>query len=540
MRGHTKTALGIDLGKRRLSVALVEKGEQGFRVLAAANGDLPMPARPRSGPSGREEPPQPACDRVLARLLAQLGWRSYVHGARAALAVAPDSLIIQLLDMPRRMPANLGDFVENEVQQYVALSGKTVVSDFCGVGSGVQKRLLAVAADGDEIQEVTEACSTTAAGIDRVEPSALAYARAFLACEKGLLVRGRPSSVVHPLSVNRDVLIAVLGPDTLTTTVFRRGTLDLVRIRELPADTNTPQVLCGWLAKELKAVERYYDTQVSPPGHDRRICLAIHDSAYRANNIAPLLAAEADTKVFTVRDVHEPLTASGAAPDDTPSGGMGSPTQESALGSPVSLVAVGAALALLGAEEDDLRINLLPTAVTEARSLVRHVLLTAIVGVVLFLGVFATAQLLGQTTGAMNRRIEETRLSEELYTASALIAEEKFLDREIVRLRRQVEPLRRIMKGRQGTDWPGLLRAIREAAPEGVSVTQLQSSNGRNASLRGLAPSCPAAEAFVRNLEAQKPFTSVSLTLVQRRQNDDDRLEYRIDCLLAAKGGKSS
>jgi hypothetical protein len=113
---------------------------------------------------------------------------------------------------------------------------KTVVSDFCGVGSGAQKRLLAVAADGDEIQGVTEACSRTATGIDTVEPSALAYARAFLAREKGFLAGGRPASVVHPPSVNRDVLIAVLGPHTLTTTVFRRGTLDLVRVRELPAD----------------------------------------------------------------------------------------------------------------------------------------------------------------------------------------------------------------------------------------------------------------------------------------------------------------
>jgi Tfp pilus assembly protein PilN len=168
------------------------------------------------------------------------------------------------------------------------------------------------------------------------------------------------------------------------------------------------------------------------------------------------------------------------------------------------------------------------------------VLLTAIVGVVLFLAVFATVQLLTRTTGAMNRRIEETRLSEELYAASALIAEEKFLDQEIARLRRQVEPLRKILQGRQETDWPDLLRVVREATPDGVSVTQLQCRNGRSASLRGLASSCPAAEVFVRNLEAQKSFASVSLTFVQRRQNEGDRLEYRIDCLLAARRGESS
>jgi Tfp pilus assembly protein PilN len=200
------------------------------------------------------------------------------------------------------------------------------------------------------------------------------------------------------------------------------------------------------------------------------------------------------------------------------------------------MAAIGAALRLLEAEGDDLPINLLPQAVAEARSLARHMLLTAIVGVILFLGVFATAQLLTRTTGAMNRRIEETRLSEELYTASA--ASPKFLDRRS-RLRQQVEP-HEILKGRQATDWPGILSAVRQATPEGVSVTQLQCGNGRVASLRGLAPSCPAAEAFVRNLEAQRTFASVSLMLVQKRQNEDDRWEYRIDCLLAAKGGEPS
>lgn len=561
MRTPTKTALGIDIGAQHLSVALVEKSEAGFRILAAAGGDLPRP---------RTEAPSPACGRVLSRLLAQLGWRSRVRRAGAALAVAPDSLVMQLLDMPRRMPANLRDFVGTELQQYVALSGKTVVSDFCGIGAGAQKRLLAVAADGDEMQAVIDACSTVVAGIDTVEPAALAYARAFRAREKGLLVRGNPgprraaarrASVSRPPSADRDVLLALLGPHALTTTVFRRETLDLVRVREIPAEANTLPLLCRWLAEELNAVGRYYDTQARPAGPERRVCLALYDSVYRADDIMPLLAGlgggepqptrsvafESPPKTLTVADVHAPWPAPGVesiasevASPEVALEAVGSPAPESGRGEPVSLVAVGAALALLGAEGDDLRINLLPPAVTEARSLTRHVLLTMIVGVVLFLGVFATAQLLTRTAGAMNGRIEDTRLAEELYTASALMAEEKFLDEEIARLRRHVEPLRRILKDRQETDWPDLLRAVRAAAPEGVSVTQLQCRDGRSASVRGLAPSCAAAAAFVRNLEAEKTFASVSLMLVQKRPNEDERWEYRIDCLLAAQAAPSA
>jgi Tfp pilus assembly protein PilN len=526
MSVRTKTALGIDIGSRRLSMALVEKGEQGFRVLAAAGGDLPTPA---------SEAHPPVCRKVLSRLFAQLGRRSRLLGTRAAVALAPEALVIQLLDLPRRMPANLGEFVASELQQYVALSGKAVVSDFCGVGSGVRKRVLAVAADGDEIQEAIRVYRGTAARIDAVVPSALAYARAFLMRGKGLPAGDHSPSSPHTPSVHQDILIAVLGAHTLTIAVFRKGTLDFVRLRQVPSDAHTPRLLCAWLAEELKAVVRYYDTQVSAPGRERRVCIALHDGAYRADDLVPLLAAEAGTKTFTVVEAYEPLLTSEPVAQESPSEG-------------VSMVAVGAALTLLEAEGDDLRINLLPKAVVEAKSLVRHALLMANIGVILFLGIFTTGQLLTRTTHAMDRRIEEARHAGELYTTPALMAKEKLLDQEIARLRQHVEPLRRIMKGRQAANWPGILDAVRQATPEDVSILQLQCNDGRIVSLQGLAPSCPAAEAFVRNLETQRLFAWVSLVLVQKRKNYDDRpaaplrvgVEYRIDCLLTTKGGVSS
>jgi Tfp pilus assembly protein PilN len=523
MRVRTKTALGIDIGDHGVSIALVEKGEQGFRTLAAARGDLP------AGEPGQR---QSALDKVLSGLLVQLGRRVRIRGMKAAVALSADPLVMQLLDLPQHVPANLGEFVKNELQQYVALSGKTLVSDFCGVGSGGQKRLLAAAADADRIQEMVKVCSVTGIVVDTVEPSMLAYARAFQEC---------PREAWH----GGDVTIAMLGPRTLTICLFRRGTLDFVRARSLPADVPTPRLLCTWLAEELRAVVRYGDIvgwglPHRDPGGGASPTLqcrvVIHDGVHRADEIAPLLAAEAGTRSLTVTDAWEPWTGSGSEP---PEG--------------VSRVAVGAALTLLGTKENDLKINLLPKTVTEARSLSRHLLLTANVCVIAFLGVFATAQLLARTTGAMDRRIEQTRLSGELYTTPALITEEKFLDQEISRIRQRLDPLRKAMNGRHGLDWPGILHAVRQATPANLSITQLQCSDGRTLSLKGLASSCPAAEAFVRNLEGQRPFESISLALVQRQQNGSDGLEYRIDCLLKgppnaarrvwepkAKGGKPS
>ena len=271
MRLRTRTALGIDLGASRISVALVERGEQGFRTIAAASDVWPV----------KEATPQESAPgKVLSRLLSQLGRRSQIRRAPVAVALSADSMVMQLLDMPGHVPTNIGEFVKSELQQYVALSGKNVISDFCGVGAGVQKRVLAVAADVDEVQETVTRCSAAGIAVDVVEPSVLAYARAFLVASEAIAGQRRCDD-------------RLLGPRTLTIHLFLRGTLDFVRVRNLSKEANTPPLLCAWLAEELKAVTRYYDTQAPQAGCDRRTCMVVHDGVHTAGEIAPLLTAEA-------------------------------------------------------------------------------------------------------------------------------------------------------------------------------------------------------------------------------------------------------
>lgn len=522
MRLRTKTALGIDIGERRISVALVESNEQGVRAVAAASADLP---------AGDGGPQELTHGKVLSRLLAQLGRRSRIRRAPAAVALSADSMVTQLLEMPKHVPTNIGEFVRSELQQYVALSGKNVVSDFCGVGSGVQKRLLAVAADVDEIQEMVDACSEAGIAVDVVEPSMLAYTRALQKQPRpvrhdgdgslnatGGVWEGVPNAGFCVGGPQSDVMIVLLGPRTLTVHLFLRGTLDFIRVRDLPSDANTPQSLCTWLAEELRAVQRYYEAQATGTGRNWQTCIVLGGGAHRADEIQALLTAEAEISSLTVVEACESLPGFASAKDER-----------------VSTAAVGAALTLLGMADSDLKINLLPKSVAEARSLSRHLVATALVGVTVFLGIFATTQLLARTTGAMDRRIEQTKLAEEFYTAPALIAEERFLEQEISRLRLRLDPLRQAMAGRHDADWPGILDAVRQALPTDVSVTQLLCGDGKTLSLKGLAPSCPAAQTFVRNLESRSPFGSCSLALVQRQQDAGGRLEYRIDCLLKAK-----
>jgi hypothetical protein len=50
--------------------------------------------------------------------------------------------------------------------------------------------------------------------------------------------------------------------------------------------------------------------------------------------------------------------------------------------------------------------------------------------------------------------------------------------------------------------------------------------------LKGLAPSCEAAQQFVRNLDARGLFAAVTLTRMERRQEAGNLIEYQIECSL--------
>ena len=493
MRTRKQTALGIDVRGRRVNLALVEKDDHGFRTVAAAGGDLP---------DGLPEQGGKTTAKALSGLLAQLGRRA--RGAKAVLALSADSVVMQLLDLPARVPTNVGAFVNHELQQYVALSGKTVVSDYCRLTAGTGRRLLAAAADADEVQELTQTCETAGITVEATEPSTLACLRALLERRTDLRRGGT-------------VLVALLDPRRLTICLCRLGTLDYIRARDLPADTNTCRPLCVWLSEELKAVERYDDTRVAVPGRDRRMLVVIHDDVHTAAEIAPVLAAEGGMEAVTVVDGWEPLPGSGNDGPSAPS---------------VSLAAVGAALMRLEAGADTLRVNLLPRAVTEARSLTRHLLLTANLSVILFLAIFAATQLLTRTTNAKDQDLQRTRLAEEFYAMPALLTEERFLDQEIACLGQRLGPLRRVLGTKCHAGWPDILDTIRQAAPAELSVGQVQSSDGRTLSLKGFAPSCPAVQAFVQNLDGRGLLESVTRVRVQRQQDTDGRLEYQIDCRL--------
>ncbi len=331
MKPRTKAALGIDIGRSRISAVLIEKTDRGVKVVAAATGDV-------STSDAKRRAPTPG--KVLSRVLKTLGRHARARGVRAAVVTPATSVIMRLMDLPKQMPTNIGEFVDGELKQYVAMSGRSMTSDFCGIGAGSssRKRLLAVAADAADVSETLRICRAAGVAVESVEPAALAYARAILAGEKDM---------------RRDhAMLAMLTRGNLILCVFCNGILDFVRIRDVPAGANTPESLRTWLAEELNAVLRYSRTDASDAGLQWQARLVIHDAAVSKDELANLPGLEPGVKALAVVDSHDPIRTLDAADDAAAAS---------------SMMAVGAALKLLDVDGDDLRIDLTPSEVIQAR-----------------------------------------------------------------------------------------------------------------------------------------------------------------------------
>jgi Tfp pilus assembly protein PilN len=498
MKPHVKTTLGIDIGPHQVSAALVERAGQDFRVIAAASSDLPDVKTPQD--SARQA-------KALSRVIRKLGRRARSPHVKAALSLSASPMLIQILDMPKHMPANIRDFVANELKQYVALSGKRTLSDFCGIGPSAdgQKRMLAVAIETEQAQVAANTCAKAGVTIDAIEPSLLAYARAFHA--------GHPQD-----KCSRNVLIALLSGGNLAVCLFCKGVLDFVRVRDIPSDTRDGDSLCRWLSEELKAVIRYQNAGDAGLAalHAR---VVVQKPGLSAREMEPVLLAITGMDGLVVTDSREPFsgpaTAGDVKPDDV-----------------VSLMAVGAAMKASDPDADDLKINLLPEEVRHARLLTRHALLTAIAAACTFLGMLVAIFLLSRTAGSAHEQVEQTKIDKQLYTTRALIAEDKFLDQEMSRVQQQLKPLEKLLHAQHAVDWPAVLNAVRQAALAGVCVTEMSNDSKDRLSLKGLALSCETAQSFARGLDGNKTFLSASMVRVARQQGAKGLMEYQIDCSL--------
>jgi Tfp pilus assembly protein PilN len=499
---RTKTALGIDISDKRISLVLLKSDKNGVKLLASASAPVPDGAIK----NGNIEDA-----RVLAKAIKELKTRNKIRTQPTALSFVVNPVLIQILDLPKGVPANIGQFVRNEVKQCAKLPIKDVAVDFCGIKSSVRlgnRRALVVATDNQKITQVAKILASEGLNIDAIEPASVAYIRA---CYEKKIAK----------KFGRNLLFAIVREGILTLCLFRNQALDFVRTKQFEADKCNPDKYPKWLAGEIYEVLRFYELEVLDKRDKWEVILTtdIHNE-YIKDNIKAL-AADIEAVELEVRTPEDAYL-------DTPVADTNLPDKPSA-------VAVGLAMKLLGTNACSLGVNLLPPEVTRLRAARKGALITAnIVAAVLLIMILVVngqAWKIEKINESINRK--EAHLLQDTHT---LVKERVSVNEQINTMSNKLNRINKILGSHRDVDWPGLLNDIGKGIPKTACITSLSSGADSRMSLGGLALSNEAVYLFVDMLNKSEHIDSASI--VKTGKDNKGFISYEISCTLFPRKGK--
>jgi len=507
---RSQTALGIDISQDLINLALLRKDKDGVQLLKAASAPVPDGAIKNGSIEDSA---------MLFKAVRELKNRNKIRAGQAAVTLLAKPVLLQIIDMPKPLPTNIGQFVQNEVKHCVALSGKEIAFDFCGIGSagregtspapprGWASRLFVVAADAQKVADLARASNQAHLNVAAIEPPLLAYARAFY-----------DKRIAGKFDCN--FLLAVLQGSTLTLCVFRKQALDFVRTKNISEEKTEPDGLCQWLADQINAIIQFYQVEV-PDSPGKWEVTVVADSAQLPDDAEESLKAKVASTNLQVR-THE------NAWQDTPVGQNDSPDRPSA-------VAIGLAMKLLGIDGSNLRINLLPPEAAEVKTLRKDLLITANIAASLFVLMIFAVGALAVMTDKVNEKIARKKQTQSLRDAYALFREQTLVEKQIKQLSDRPDLLSSIANSRPDVDWAGLLNDIRKATPKTLRITDLLSKSHSKMSLKGLAMSYEVVHLFVEMLNKSEYIESAALFETEKDDGEGGLVRYSINCALAAK-----
>jgi Tfp pilus assembly protein PilN len=495
---RNQVALGIDISDSRISLALLRGAKNGVKLLKAGSAPVPEGAIK----DGNIEQPE-----VLAKAIKELKSRNGIRTRKAAVSLSTGSTIVHILEAPKGAPSNIGQFVQNELKSYIALSGKGIAYDFCGIKSGQESgnRLLAVAADSDELAVLTRTCGRAHLDVEAIEPPILGYIRALFA-ER---IEGR---------FDCDVLIAILHGSALTLCVFRKQMLDFVRVEDISGENAAPGELCRWLAGEINAIIQFYDIEVADSSGKWEVTI-VADGVQLPDDAAASLSDNIASAGLEVR------TGENACQDTIID-------HNSCKGKPSALT-IGLAMGLLDVRQTGLMINLVPPESAEVKTVKKQlVLTTAVIVVAVPLIMIAVGAGFSRLADKTKRSVVNGKQTEMYQDMQTLFREQQLLERQIELLSNRPSGLNDILSSRPALDWAKILNDVRTRTPESVRITVLYDTGNAGMVLEGMALSYEAARLFMKMLNESDYIDSASLTETTREEQAGGLVLYTINCSL--------
>lgn len=498
----SNTALGIDISEAGIHMTLLRKLQGGVQLVKAASTSVPAGAVK----DGNVEDPV-----LLSRAIRELKRRTnirWTHHAAVSLLARP--VVMQIIEVPRQPPSNIGQFVQNHLKRCVALSGKSIAFDFQRLRSGKETsdELFAAATDGRNLAALAESCGQAGLNVELIEPRLLSYARAF--CAKKIAGR-----------FDCNVVLVILEQQGLTVCVFRDQRLDFVRSRDNFEVEQGPDELSGRLAAEINEVIRFYNFEVECSCEKWEITV-VADGGRLGGGAAGSLQEQIANASVQVRTVSEAVAETVVEP------GVGL-AQSSA-------VSIGLAMRLLDGDDGDLRVNLAPPESAEVREVKKHVLVTANIVAALFSIMVLCSNGLGLLAEKVEQGITDKKQATLSEDTHSLVRERELVEKQIEQLSGGPEKLKSVMGARHSVDWAKILWDVARRTPtKTVRITELHGKKDGSMHIGGLALSYDAVHEFARLLNQSGHIESAGPPQTEKDRDAVDLIRYSIDCVLSQR-----
>jgi len=507
-----RTALGIDVSGGRINLALLKKHGDSVKLLKAAGCPVPDGAINDGNIENAA---------VLAGAIKKLKAKNGIRVHPTAISLIANPILMQIMDLPREAAGNVRQHVFNEVKHYAMLPIKRAAVDFCGIKPSVKsgsRRALVVATDGQKVTAAMKTMNRRGLNIGVIEPAWMAYTRA---CYKEK-IEGRADT---------NLLFAMIFDGILTLSVFRDNALDFIRLKPVEPGPLQSEDNLEWLEEEINQVLKFYELRTSK--NKWQVILVTDNRHEFIKAKAELLRSRLDNAQLQIK------TDQNAYLDTPIAVGLSAGKQlrvdcedQNGSGNKPSAVAIGLAMGLLNTPGAGLNINLLPPEVALAKSRENKILvLSNIAAAFLVLMILSTAFI---NTGMEKASVEIKRQKQMQASVDTgdLLNEQSLLQQQIKEISAKLEQINNTIDTNTVLDWGPILNEIKDATPETVRISKLNSSENSEILLSGQAVSYPAVNLFIEALNKCENIDSASLIGSRSDRQVEGLVEYSIRCLL--------
>ena len=474
-------SLGIDISDKQITMILAEKQEGKAVILRKVTAEVP---------DGAIQQGRIVDGNALGKAIKQMKSQNGLCFEQAHLSLVANPVLCQIFDMPRPLPANMSQYLQEKIRYYARMPGNEATFDYCGlkpIRQDNQKRSLVYAADTSGMKGLLTYLEYAGIEIKTVEPCELAAARSYFSQTRE--------------ETNKRCIVACYRHGQLNLCVLKDGKIENVRVKEARVE----EVLA-----EIEEVLTYYEMEVGVGDCDCQMQFLCDDEILKAVDTASLSARHKGIE-FRCHGVCD---------------GQGGDGEISA--------AYGLALRSFDEYGFTANVNLLPENLLSLRRNSKRMMTSLNAATLILLVMMAGSSFLLRLSNNMADAAKGNTVMIRQQNIGGVLQTDKQLSGEIETITKDVDNAEDAIDHDEYIEWSGIIAAVVRALPESVQMSRFYNVGGGRVVIEGLALEHNSLPAFAEKLEESEMVTSAKISSTYR-SSVNGLVEYVINCEIKSK-----